>query len=197
MLLWAGPLPTAEPLRAAEPVEIAVDPGSVVYTMQGGWGASWHAIEEPIPHGKDFTHGGSAWGGNPPAEDDSAWQQIYGYADWLGFDWCRVEVEQRMYEPKRNEFDWDNPEMRILYRILDWHESRGADVFFQQMWGNVDWNTFPEWRDDPVRRVHSGPASLDDYAEGLATLVEYLTKRKHYTCIRWVSINNEPGHGWS
>jgi hypothetical protein len=34
--------------------------------------------------------------------------------------------------------------MRLLYRILDWCEQRKVDVFFQQMWGNVDWNTFPE-----------------------------------------------------
>lgn len=87
--------------------------------------------------------------------------------------------------------------MRILYRILDWCQRRDADVFFQQMWGNVDWNTFPEWQGDPVRRVHSGPASMEDFAEGLATLIEYLLKQKGYTCIRWLSINNEPGHGWS
>jgi hypothetical protein len=36
-----------------------------------------------------------------------------------------VELEQRMYEPERNRFDWDNPEMRILYRQLDWCQRRG------------------------------------------------------------------------
>jgi hypothetical protein len=62
--------------------------------------------------------------------------------------------------------------MRILYRILDWCQRRNADVFFQQMWGNVAWNTFPQWKDDPVRRVHSGPLSMNDFAEGVATLVD-------------------------
>jgi hypothetical protein len=146
---------------ANDPINIRIDEASVVYTMRGGWGASWHAIEEPIPYGEGYTHGGSAWGGNPPSEDDDAWHQVTRYADWLGMDWCRVEVEQRMYEPRRGEFDWDNAEMRILYRILDWCEKRHADVFLQQMWGNVEWNTFPEWQGDPVRRVHSGPASME------------------------------------
>ena len=65
------------------------------------------------------------------------------------------------------------------------------------MWGNVRWNTFPEWRDDPIARVHSGPVSMDDFGEGLATLVEHLVKKKGYTCIRWVCITNEPGAEWS
>ena len=33
--------------------------------------------------------------------------------------------------------------MRILYRILDWCQRNKADVFLQQMWGNVRWNAFP------------------------------------------------------
>ena len=80
--------------------------------------------------------------------------------------------------PSAGRFSWDNPEMRILYRILDWCEKNKADVFLQQMWGNVRWNTFPEWRDDPIARVHSGPVSMDDFGEGLATLVEHLVKNE-------------------
>jgi len=172
---------------------IAVDAAVVVNTMRGGIGASWHAIEEPIPG----TNGGSGWGGYPPADDDAAWQQIDRHARWLGLDWNRVEFEQRIYEPERGQFTWDSPEMRILYRILDWCEKNKADVFLQQMWGNVKWNTFPQWRDDRIRRVHSGPVSMEDFAEGLASLVEHLTKKKNYTCIRWLCITNEPGAGWS
>ena len=170
-----------------------------------GWHrASWHAIEEPIPYSNKphpvfrlKSHGGSGWGAYPPAEDDAAWQQIDRSARWLGFDWNRVELEQRIYEPQRERFSWDNPEMGILYRILDWCEKNKADVFLQQMWGNVRWNTFPEWRDDLVGRVHSGPVSKEDFGEGLATLVEHMVKTKGYTCIRWVCINNEPNGKWS
>ncbi len=178
-------------------LRIEVDATKVENTMRGGMGASWHAIEQPIPYKPGQSEGGSAWGANPPAENEAAWQELYRHADWLGLDWCRVEIEQRMYEPERGKFDFESPEMKILYRILDWCERRKADVFFQQMWGNVAWNTFPEWRDDPVKRVHSGPLSMDDFAEGLATLMEHLIKKKRYTCIRWLSITNEPGHPWS
>jgi hypothetical protein len=192
------------PTAASGEVRITVDAATVVNVMRGGIGASWHAIEQPIPYSDkpdpvfgNKSHGGSGWGAYPPAEDTAAWQQIGRHARWLGLDWNRVEVEQRIYEPQRGQFSWDNPEMRILYRILDWCEKQKADVFLQQMWGNVRWNTFPQWRDDPLGRVHSAPLSMEDFGEGLAALVEHLIKKKGYTCIRWVCINNEPNGGWS
>ena len=189
------------PLRMAEgtrpiplsPVEISVDTSKIVNTMRGGIGASWHAIEQPIPIG----HGGSGWGAYPPAEDERAWQQIYRRASWLGLDWNRVEIEQRIYEPERDQFAFDSPEMRILYRILDWNQKNGTDVFFQQMWINADWLAYPGSRNDPIKRVHSAPQDLDAFADGLATLMDYLIKKRGYTCIKWLSITNEPGANWS
>lgn len=173
-------------------VQITVDTDSVVNTMRGGIGASWHAIEKPIPIG----HGGSAWGAYPPAEDGLAWQQIYEHAEWLGLDWNRVEIEQRVYEPEAGRFTFDTPEMRILYRILDWNQQHGTDVFFQQMWANAEWLAYPSARKDPVARVHSAPADLDAFADGLAALMEHLIKKRSYTCIKWLSITNEPGAKW-
>ncbi len=176
---------------------LTADFNQPIQVLRGGLGASWHAMETPIPVVGDRSHGGSGWGGYPPAGDSGAWRQIYRHADWLGLDFCRVEVEQRIYEPERNQFTWDSPEMKVLYRILDWCERRHVDVFFQQMWGNVDWNAFPEFRGDPVKRVHSGPYSMDDFADGLAALMKHLVKTRHYTCIKWVCINNEPRYDWS
>jgi hypothetical protein len=185
------------PAPTATEAHITVDAATVVNTMRGGIGASWHAIEEPIPVVGGRSHGGSGWGGYPPAEDDAAWQQIGRHARWLGFDWNRVEIEQRIYEPERRQFTFDSAEMKILYRILDGCEKNKADVFFQQMWSNAKWIAFPQWRDDPVWRVHSGPNSMEDFGEGLATLIEHLVKKKGYTCIKWICITNEPGFDWS
>ena len=191
-LSWLGPAFGTDP-----EVTIGVDGSQVKHVMRGGIGASWHAIETPIPVVDGRSHGGSGWGGYPPADDDASWRQIYQHADWLGLDFCRVELEQRIYEPERQQFAWDSPEMRILYRILDWCEQRRVDVFLQQMWGNVEWNSWPEFRGDAVKRVHSGPCSMEDFAEGLAALMHHLVKDRHYTCIRWLCITNEPGYDWS
>jgi hypothetical protein len=108
-----------------------------------------------------------------------------------------VEIEQRIYEPERRGFHWDSPEMRILYRILDWAESRHLHVFLQQMWSNTAWNAYPELRDDLEKRVKSAPLSLDDFAYGLAELVQHLVKTKGYTSIRWLAITNEPDRAFS
>lgn len=178
---------------SASPVSITIDTSRVLNTMRGGIGASWHAIEAPIPIG----HGGSGWGAYPTAEDEQAWQQIYRHAAWLGLDWNRVEVEQRIYEPERDHFTFDSPEMRILYRILDWNQKNNTDVFFQQMWVNTAWLAYPASRTDPIKRVHSAPQDLDAFANGLATLLDYLINKRGYTCIKWLSITNEPGANWS
>jgi hypothetical protein len=200
----AGEPPGTSPSpRLGDSVLVTVDCGKVVNTMRGGIGASWHAMETTIPYGvkhpvfTGYSHGGSGWGAYPPAEDDRAWQQIYRHASWLGLDWNRVEIEQRIYEPERGKFTLESPEMRILYRILDWNQKNGADVFFQQMWCNAAWLALPEFRDDPVGRVHSAPADIDAFADGLATVMEHLIKKRGYTCIKWLCINNEPGADFS
>jgi hypothetical protein len=187
----------------SSPVVVTVDCAKVVNTLRGGLGASWHAMETPIPYGvkhpvfTSHSHGGSGWGAYPPAEDERAWQQIYRHASWLGLDWNRVEIEQRVYEPERDRFTFDNSEMRILYRILDWNQKHDAEVFFQQMWCNAAWLAYPEFRDDPVGRVHSAPTDLNAFADGLATLMEHLIKKRSYTCIKWLCINNEPDADFS
>jgi hypothetical protein len=99
-------------------------------------------------------------------------------------------MSQRMYEPEREKFDWENEEMQALYRILDWCEKNGADVFLQQMWGYVEWNAYPG-----VHPLISAPKNLDDFANGIATLLEYLTKTKGYTCIKYFCMTNEPPGG--
>lgn len=178
------------------PVSISIAAGQPIRTMRGGLGASFHAISRPLPSTKPGgdSWSGSGWGGNPDADDDAHWKEIFHHADWLGLNWCRVEIEQQMYEPEKRQFTWDTPEMRVLYRILDWAEHRGVDVFLQQMWADVAWNAYPGNAEDPVRRLRSAPYSLAEWAYGFGELMEHLVKARGYTCIRWVSIVNEPGH---
>jgi len=185
--------------------QVTVDAGVVVSHMLGGIGASWHSMSRDIPLENEkydypvryVNPRGSGFGGNPPVTDTAAWRQICNHARWLGLDFLRVELSQRMYEPNRNVFDWTNEEMQALYKILDWCEVNHADVFLQQMWGDVDWNSYPG-----VHPLLSAPRSLDDYAEGISTLLQYLTVTRKYSCIKYFCITNEPpggtwGYWWS
>jgi len=185
--------------------KLKINANVILHTMRGGIGASWHAMSKDIPlENETYDYPvryqnprGSAYGGNPPISETDAWEQICGHASWLGLNFIRVELSQRMYEPQRGVFDWNNEETLALYRILDWCESHGADVFLQQMWGHVEWNAFPG-----VHPLLSAPRSLDDFASGVRELLSNLLRTKNYTCIKYFSITNEPpggtwGYWWS
>jgi len=171
------------------------------HEMAGGIGASWHAIAAPLPFGSAGLVGfrnierarGSAWGGNPPIDDGASWAALRRHASWLGLGWLRVEMSQRMYEPQRGHFDWENEEMRALDAILSWCDQAGAEVLLTQMWSAVAWNAYPG-----VHPLQSGPRSLPDFADGLAAAVEHLVRDRGHRSIRWLAIVNEPNleRGW-
>lgn len=194
-----------KPDKYPDDIDLVIDAGKIVHTMRGGIGASWHAMSEDIPLDNDRYRypvreqnpRGSAYGGNPPVDRLDLWSRLYDHASWLGLNFVRVELSQRMYEPGRREFDWENDEMKALYNILDWCERSGADAFLQQMWGHVEWNAYPG-----VHPLLSAPHSLDEFAIGIATLLDHLVNVRRYTCIRYFSITNEPpggtfGYWWS
>jgi hypothetical protein len=173
--------------------------------MRGGIGASWHALSHELPlenHRYDYpvrliAPRGSAYGGNPPLLDLDAWRQVCDHATWLGLNFMRVELSEGMYQPGKGVFDWENEEMQALYRILDWCQTQGADVFLQRMFGHVEWNAFPG-----VHPLLSAPRCLDAFTEGLVQLLRHLTEVREYTCIRYVCMTNEPpggtwGYWWS
>jgi hypothetical protein len=178
--------------------KIHVDASHIIHTIKGGMGASWHAITDVMPlNNENYKYPvrevaplGSAYGGNPPASDTSAWNQIKNHAAWLGLNFIRVEITHKTYEPERNKFDWESEEMKALYHILDYCEENGADAFLQQMTGFVEWNSYPG-----VHPLISAPKNLDDYANGIATLIEHLTKTRGYTCIKYFCMTNEPPGG--
>ena len=184
--------------QTSKHLSLKIDTQSVTHQMKGGIGASWHALihEMPFDNSKykypvrTGSPRGSDYAGNPPLADTVAWNQVYAHARWLGLDFLRVEIGQNMYEPDRNVFDWKNDEMQALYRILDWCEANHADVFLQQMFGQVPWNSF-----EGVHPVISSPKSVDDFANGIATLLKFLTLTKKYTCIKYFCMTNEPTGG--
>ncbi len=183
-------------MAAQAPVRVDVNAGRVIHTMAGGAGASWHAMGPAGYWYEDLNRAnrnarGSGWGGNPPLAYTAAWDDLRRHARWLGLDFIRVELSMRMYEPQRGAFDWDNDEMRTLYKILDVCRDLHADVFLTEMWQDVDWNAYPA-----AGRLQSAPKSVPDFASGVGALLEHLVKDRGYSSIRWFAITNEPGLAW-
>ena len=185
-------------LNTVKTITVKVNPSKIQHTMKDGMGASWHAISADFPLNnekykipvREVGPRGSSFGGNPPISQKAAWTHLKEHAAWVGMNFVRVELSQRMYEPERKKFDWDNEEMQALYEILDWAQASGADVFLQQMWMNVEWNALPG-----IHPLISAPKSLDDFANSIATLLEYLTVEKGYSCIKYFCMTNEPPGG--
>ena len=179
-------------------LNVQVNANVITHQMKGGIGASWHTLIHEIPLNNEkyeypvsmVNQRGSAFAGNPPLNDTTAWNQLYKHAKWLGLNFVRVEIDMRMYEPQKDIFDWNNDEMQALYRILNWCEANHADVFLQQMWGHVEWNAH-----GGVHPLLSSPKSLDDFSKGIATLLKHLSIDRKYTCIKYFSMTNEPPGG--
>jgi hypothetical protein len=179
-------------------VEVKVDLGQTIATMQGGIGASWHAINHVYPlHNEKYKYPireigalGSAHEGNPPTSSVKQWEQLYNHASYLEFSFVRAEILFRMFEPQKDQYSWDNEEMNALYKILDWCEANKADAFLQIMGNGTDWNSYPG-----VHPLLSAPLSVDAFAQGIGNLLTYLTNTKKYTCIKYIVIANEPTGG--
>lgn len=182
-------------------VKVRIEPDSIINVMQAGIGASIHAIEDSLTvstdNNKYRSWGGSAWGGNPMPGDTARWNQVFRHCDWLGLDFCRVEIDHKMYEPQKGVLDTSNREMKILFTWLDYCQSRNIDVLLQEMWPNVDWLTYPEMLKDPVKKLRSAPNDLNAWGQGFARLLEYLYHHRNYTCIKYLSVANEPHQSWS
>ncbi|MBI2516318.1 MAG: hypothetical protein HYV95_05325 [Opitutae bacterium] len=179
-------------LAAAAGVTLSVS-DRVVHRMKSGVGASWHSLLRPT-----VSHGGSAFGGTPPvtAAHEGLWRSLERQAAWLGLKFIRAEMDWRQWQPQRGVFTWTSPEMQILDRILRWAQQHGSDVMLQCMWLDVEWLAFPAYRDDPAKVQTSAPSDLEALAESWVLLLRELVQRRGYTCIKWITLVNEPNHYW-
>lgn len=181
-----------------DPIKISINTSETVYQMQGGMGASWHVISDVFPLSnekykytvREIAPLGSGHGAVPPVANTKAWEQIKNHASWLGLNFLRVELRQKSYQPQKDQFTWESEEMLALCNILDWAEQTGADAFLQQMVADVEWNAYPG-----IHPLISAPRDLDAWANGIATLLEYLTNEKKYSCIKYFCMTNEPPGG--
>ena len=112
-------------------------------------------------------------------------------------DYTRLNVEHRMFEPEKGKYSFDNREMMVLYKYLDYFGKNGVTVQLQEMYPNVKWLAHHKQQSDAVGIIKSGPSNIEAWSDGIIALLKHLLIDKKYTCIQYLGIANEPHHGWS
>ena len=156
----------------AEPVQITVDAGAPLCTNFLGFGVQWSAYPE-----FDIT--------------DAAWQKVFARLDFMRLPIIRLMLNARTFcagfDARGNPiYHWDNNYMRKMYRLLDYCERRHVAV------------VLGEWHHAaPGGESDDPPATLaiksnTRWHRIIGDLVEHLCGEKHYTCIAYYNLMNEP-----
>lgn len=167
-----------------------------VYTVEDPTGVKVHGIGAELdPHFFSYCVGHAE---HPASEKD--WDIVVDRVKHLRLQMFRVMVQPQWFEPFNddndpdhinwNGLDFDTPEMKSLYRVLDLAQQNGINVLLVS-WGCPrksfladGHSTFPSWI--------VGPKNEAEYAENLSILIQHLVIKKGYTCIKEITPYNEP-----
>jgi hypothetical protein len=194
--------------NAATATAITIMTNQPQYTMSGGFGTNLSAmnggiirstyntyVRQVVNHEASDLEPGSSYCVMPSDLNDARYTQLLNLMNWSGLDWVRLLIEQNDYEPTDGGFTWNSENFSRAKKFLDWAQAHGVDIFLQQQDSYTTWNNAITWGTDQ-QKIHSGPANLDKFANGFATMVDYLINTCGYTCIKLVNIANEPENFW-
>ena len=136
---------------------------------------------------EDFMGFGVEWdsrGYNAAGITDQDFELIRRRVDWMGLPVARIMMQSKWCYKGNDRYDWDDPQMKALYRHLDFCQERGITVLL------TDWGIEPGWLNLPdVSKVEELK-----YAEIIATHMDHLLNTKRYTCIKYFILVNEPNY---
>jgi len=149
--------------------------------------------------------------GRFPTWDDAAWASFLELLTWTRPAWIRYGVNLGQWEPKNDDADpshinWDgfafqSKAMRNHYRVLDVLQKEKIDVLWAN-WCVGDRATGANWlaetilnpalKDPDNDPFTDAPYDPEELAESLTACLYYLRNVKNYTCVKQVSLWNEP-----
>ncbi|NMB81606.1 MAG: cellulase family glycosylhydrolase [Ignavibacteria bacterium] len=103
---------------------------------------------------------------------------------WMKIPIVRIMMQTKWCYSKSLGYDWENRDMQLLYRHLNFCQQNGIEVILSD-WGiEVDWLAVDgiEKMDNPL------------YAEVIGTYLDYLINKKGFTCIKYFGLVNEPNY---
>lgn len=154
--------------------------------------------------------------GRFPDWSDGSWRAFLDLLEWTRPAWIRYGVNLGQWETKNDDADPTHPNwegfafrskaMQHHYRVLDLCERQGIDVLWAN-WCIGDRATGVHWlaesTHDPAITDPDGdpytdaPYDPEELAESLAACLHHLKSVRNYTCVKQVSLWNEPDQGWS
>lgn len=103
---------------------------------------------------------------------------------WVQYDWFNPSSGVQTFESNR---------MKAVYKFLDFFQANGIDVMFQQMSTGDPAQLYPWlwWTTSDNAGPGSDATKLDTWASNVKDLLNYIHITKNYTCVKYVSLNNE------
>ena len=103
---------------------------------------------------------------------------------WMRLPVARVMMQSKWCYQGHGRYDWDAPQMKALYRLLDHCQKLGTTVLLA------------DWGIEPPRLKTLDVTRVEDprYAEIIANYLDYLINTKGYTCIKYFIVVNEPNY---
>ncbi len=162
-------------------VTIKVDTAKTLATYYLGNGVQWDPYET-----KDLS--------------DADWQKTYQRLDFMKLGFARVVINATLYCKTfplgdKPVYDFDSPTAKVLYKILDYCQSRGVTVILGE-WGD------PSGKGSVVDRSRKqlrfdGVQEYDPrWTFIIGDFLSHLVNQKKYTCIKYYNLGNEPNGDW-
>jgi hypothetical protein len=154
---------TVEAAVGSDVVEIA--PGEVACQRFFGFGVEWdcYAHDAYQLNEQDYAL----------IKERIAWMRLPVARVMMLCQWCCRE---------NGKFDFENPNMLRLYRLLDILQQQGTNVIL------TDWGVGLPWLKAEGIRDAQDP----HYARAIATYLDHLVNNKGFRCIRSFVMGNEP-----
>ncbi len=109
---------------------------------------------------------------------EADWQMVLGRVRRLRIPIVRIMMQMTWCRRPDGRFDFETPEMRSLYRYLDFCRDEGIEVMLNEWW----------WRPSlPVP-----PLADRAFSAAIAVYLRHLIVERGYECIRYCMLINEP-----
>lgn len=157
------PYPTLDPFH----VDLQVSTESLTSGRFLGFGAEWDS--------RSYLNLGVS---------EADYQVIFQRIRWMQLPIIRMMILLKWYCAGPKAYHFNSPEMKVVYRHLDFCQNEGISVIL------TDWGCEPDWL-----RVNGIENVADpQYAEAIGRCLDHLIHKKNYTCIQYFIFGNEPDY---